>query len=115
MHHDAASIHNNEGTEVSLEYSPPLRAWGDLHEPMGTPGDRTPPPSPKTPVFSPLSYSPLSGAEVERMIKRSKTGEGQLRTPDISPLPYTPFTSVEVQRMVERSKPKSGAAKRLFS
>ena len=118
LHDPASPLHDAQcgqgDTNTSSEYSPPLRTWDELHEPMGEPGDKTPPPSPKTPVFSPLPYSPLSSAEVERMIKRSKTGEKQMCTPSISPLPYTPLTSVEVQRMVAKSRPKRGAAKRLF-
>ena len=76
LRHDATSSH--EGTGASSEYSPPLRTWDEVHEPMGTPGDRTPPPSPKTPVFSPLPYSPSSSAEVERMIKRFNNGRGTI-------------------------------------
>ena len=111
-------------TDASSEYPPPIVSSSD--PPFRTPPDLwcqaglvtsplTPPPSPRTPAFSPLPYSLLSSAEVERMIKRSKTDQGRQHTPDLSPLPYTPLTGAEVQRMTARPKPKGGAAKWLFS
>ena len=49
--------------------------------------------TPGTAVLSPLPYTPLGSAEVERMLRRSQAdvgaGDGPV-TPDISPLPYTP-------------------------
>ena len=59
----------------------------DLHNPLGSPGGQTPPPSPLTPVFSPLPYTPLSSAEVERMINCSKTPVSLILAP---PQPLNP-------------------------
>ena len=42
------------GTRTRPESIPPIRTWDELHEPLG---DKTPPPSPKTPVFSVQRWS----------------------------------------------------------
>ena len=68
-------------------------------------------------MFSPLPYTPLGSAEVERMLRRSHA-ETEARdehiTPDVSPLPYTPLSSVEVQRMLKRARKQPRTARQLF-
>ena len=78
----AAADSPGQVTDASSEYSPPIVSSADV--PFRTPPDLwhhaelvtsplTPPPSPRPPVLNPLPYSPLSGTEVERTIKRSRT------------------------------------------
>ena len=73
--------------------------------------------APDTPVFSPLLYTPLGSAEVERMLRRSQAEAGagdEPVTPNISPLAYTPLSSAEVQRMLKRARKQPRTARQLF-
>ena len=68
-------------------------------------------------MFSPLLYTSLGSAEVERMLRWSpeEAGAGdEPITPAISPLPYTPLSSVEVQRMPKRARKQPRTARQLF-
>ena len=47
----------------------------------------SPMPSPKTPVFSPLPYTPLSSAETQRLLKRLRTSGPTARQLFQDPLP----------------------------
>ena len=97
-------------TNGSSEYSPPATGGG-----AGTPQRESQVwEAPSTPVFSPLPYTPLGSAEVERMIRRSQaevgTGDEPV-TPEISLLPHSPLSSAEVQRMLKRARKQPRTAR----
>ena len=71
---EATTVSHGRSSEASSESSPPMLSREDLclHSPPDQGFLASPIPSPKTPVFSPLPYTPLGGAEVQCMIKRSR-------------------------------------------
>ena len=93
------------------DYSPPAVGEG------GTPQREAPAwEAPDNPVFSPLPYTPLGSAEMERMLRRSQAetvvGDEHI-TPDVRPLPCTPLSSAEVRRMLKRARKQPRTARQL--
>ena len=101
-----------KATQVAHPSAPPRQLGG------GTPQREAPAlEAPETPVFSPLPYTPLGSAGVERMLRRSQEDAeagDENSTPHISPLPYTPMSSAEVQRMLKRARKQPRTARQLF-
>ena len=78
---EVTTVSHGRSTEAASEYLPPFVNREDLS--LRSPPDlgfvASPIQTPKNPVFSPLPYTALSSAEVQRMLKRSQTASSSAR------------------------------------